>query len=113
MELRRFVTTLNIIKNISFINNEVVLTDPIPLRLYAKRGFFSVEYNITANTFKLEYLICSIIDGVYIEPAAATDIGTRLTGHGFLSFNPIIAPFMKIKATCTGGGDLNLYLNIQ
>jgi len=107
------IATLNIIKNIVGAAGEVVTTAAIPVKNYAKEGYFSVQYHISAGTLKLEYLICSTIDGTYLEPAAASDIGSGLSNRGFISFNPILAPFMKLRATFTGGGTLNLFLNIQ
>lgn len=52
-----------------------------------------------------------------IEPAGASDAATGLTaGNAAASFNPVLSPFLKIKATETGGAQgvgLSLWLNVQ
>lgn len=113
MNPQRAITTLRVFNNEPFANGEVVPTEPVVLRNIAKQGYFSVEYYITPGcTFDLNYKISSNIDAGYITPADADPIGENLSGHGFLSFGPMIAPFMQIEATCTGGGSLTLFLNI-
>ena len=90
----------------------------IDLREIAQAGFFSVGYTITGSgTVELTYLVGSEKDGAFVTPAAASPIGSTLAaGSGFLSFGPILAPFIKIKATEDGGAAgavLTLSINIQ
>lgn len=114
MNSYRAITTLKVINNEPFANGESYVTEPIVLRNIAKYGFFSLEYRINGPAaFRIQYLICSNIDGNFIVPAAATDIIAVATGHGIVSFNPILAPFMEIAVTCTGGGSITAHLNVQ
>lgn len=81
--------------------------------LYNCRGFFSVQYLITGDgTLTLTYSLSN--DGsTYITPTGAVAIGTALTkttgpggdGKDILSFTPMVARFMKIIATETGGAN--------
>jgi hypothetical protein len=95
----------------------------IDLQRFAQNGNFSLQYLITGTgTLKLEYLLSH--DGAnYIEPTGATDIGSSLTattgpdsdGKDILSFKPMLARYLKIKATGSGGtaAVLTLHLAIQ
>ena len=79
-----------------------ILSDPIDLREISAIGNFSLSYGIagtnagTAGTTVFEYLGCPVYDGTY---RAAGTFGT-FTGaaSGYLSFSPVVTPFMKIKA---------------
>jgi hypothetical protein len=53
---------------------------------------------------------------VYVEPDSASEIRTNLTDSGQITFNPKLAPFMKMKATKDGGAEaavLTLWSKIQ
>lgn len=88
-------------------------SDAIDLRHSAPNGMFSVYVELTGDgTCKLEYLLSW--DGTtYITPTGASDIVTAHTvgsgpgsdGKDSYSFQPKVAPFMKIKATETGSAD--------
>jgi hypothetical protein len=74
-------------------------------------GYFAVQMFVRgAGTIKIEYLIS--LDGVnFLEPSAAADIASGQTtasgpgtdGRDIFTFSPILAPYMKIKVTETGG----------
>lgn len=81
-------------------------------------GVFAVHYTVAGSgTAKLEYLVCSTSGGTYMEPAAATDIATgKTSGTYYATFEPEVTPFIKIKATETGGANsitLTLRLVVQ
>lgn len=98
-------------------------TVAIDLREVAQDGIFSVLYTISGTgTAKLEYTVCATNDGTFVEPSGAADIGSSLTassgtsGVDLVSFEPELAPFMKIKATETGSSNavvVDLWLFIQ
>lgn len=103
--------------------NTSVTSGAIPLMEIAQNGIFSLEYLITGDgTVKIEYLLCSTEHGTYIEPSTATDIASGLTktsgssGQDIISFNPEMAPWLKLKVTETGTSEnavVTLILNIQ
>lgn len=88
-------------------------------------GFFSFQHDITGDgTLKFEYLLS--LDGTnFVTPSGATDIATGkvktsgTSGVDILPFptdEPAPAPYMKIKATETAGGNpatLTGYLAVQ
>jgi hypothetical protein len=83
----------------------------IDLQRVAPNGFFSIQYLITGDgTAKIEYLLSN--DGeTFVEPTGSSDIGSSLTkttgpgsdGKDILVFTPMLARWMKIKVTETGG----------
>lgn len=98
-------------------NNNVSSVD-VDLRKLCPNYQFSVGYVFTGTgTLKLEYLVASKKDGTFAEPAGASDIAAALTaGNGTISFSPVLAPFLKIKATENNVGAitaLDLWLNVQ
>lgn len=103
--------------------NTSVTSGAIPLTEIAQNGLFSLEYLITGDgTVTIEYLLCSTEHGTYVEPSTATNIATGLTkssgtsGHDIITFNPEMAPWMKIKVTETVNSSdavVTLTLNIQ
>ena len=102
---KRPITITELFKSLSLNasgNQESVAVD---LRQIAQNGFFSLFYNFTGSgTLKLEYLNGYEKSGPFVEPSNATDIGATLgAGSDWLSFTPILAPWMKIKATEDGG----------
>ncbi len=83
-------------------------TEPgINLRREADDGIFSIQLIVTgAGTVKVEYLLSH--DGVnFLEPSSATDIITGFTvgsgpnadGKDIYSFEPELAPYMRLKVT--------------
>jgi len=81
-------------------------SDAIELWRYRPDGYFSLQWTITGTgTAKIEYNVSH--DGTnYQEPVGATDIATGQTaGTNSASFTPIIAPYIKIKVTETGGAN--------
>lgn len=83
-----------------------------------RSGIFSIQYTFTGTgTAKLEYLVS--LDGVtYTEPSEALDIASGLSaGTDVVSFAPVLAPFIKIKITETGGANAvvftSLFLAVQ
>jgi len=69
-------------------------------------GFFSAQVNVAGSgTVKVEYLLSN--DGTnYVTPTGATEIATGLTaGNTMHSFDPMVARYLKIKVTETGGAN--------
>ena len=103
--------------------NTSVTSGAFDLREVAQDGVFSLEYLITGDgTVKIEYLLCSTATGTFVEPSTAVDIASGLTktsgtsGRDIITFNPELAPFMKIKVTETSNSRnavVTLKLNIQ
>ena len=103
-----------------------VTSEPIDLREIAQDGIFSIEYLISGEGIAtIAYTVCSTKSGTYFTPTNAVAIVTGLTktsgdgaGHGGLTFNPEMYPFMKITVTETknSGTDTitaTVRLNIQ
>lgn len=87
-------------------------TVAIDLRKIAQDGTFSIKYTVTGTgTCKFEYVLCDTASGTFVEPSGASDIASSITaasgtsGTDWVSFDPIIAPFMKIKCTETGSSN--------
>jgi hypothetical protein len=87
-------------------------TAAIDLRQIAQDGTFSIKYTVTGTgTCKFEYNLCDTKTGTFIEPSGASDIASSITassgtsGTDWVSFSPILAPFMKIKCTETGSSN--------
>lgn len=75
----------------------------IDLREIADDGIFSIYLVSTSpGVIKVEYLLSH--DGsAYLEPASAVDIITDFTATaGIYSFEPELAPFMRLKVTEDG-----------
>jgi len=127
MSLRdREITVIKLFdaQSIAASGNASQPAEGIDLQRFAQGGNFSVQYLITGDgTLKLEYNLSN--DGAtYVEPTGASDIGSSLTkttgpggdGKDILSFNPMLARYLKIKATETGTAQaavLTLWLAIQ
>ena len=115
----RPITTIKLFDAKDLIASATVDSEPVDLGQLAQNYNFSVEYTTTGTgTTKIEYLLCSTIDGTYRN--VGTDIGATLAaGHDILPFaanQPQLAPFMKIRITEDGGVNavaVTLYLNVQ
>ena len=94
------------------------------VKLQSKEGYFSIQEEITGDgTVKLEYLVS--IDGEnFLEPSEASDIATGQTktsgpgsdGKDIISFEPVLSPWIKIKATETVSSNsvtATVYLGVQ
>ena len=70
-------------------------------------GFFSVEYTTTGTgTTTIEYLVSSSKTGTFVTPSTASAIATAAAaGSDLISFSPVVAKYMKIKATEAGGAN--------
>ena len=81
-------------------------TETDGVNLHNRAGIFSLFYTLTGTgTGKIEYQI-SYDDVTYAEPSEALDVGTGLTaGSDFISFEPVLAPFIRLKITETGGAN--------
>ena len=94
-------------------------SEVIDVKSLANSGNFSVEWTtVGTGTGKIEYLICSTIDGTFIEPSGASDIKASMAaGHDGIAFTPVLAPYMKLKISETAGSSnitaFTVYLNIQ
>ena len=119
----RPITTYHLFNSETITKNTAKSSVAVDLREVAQDGIFSIEYCITGSgTAKIEYNLCSIKAGTYIEPTSGLDIASGLTsssgtsGRDIVTFNPELAPFMKIKVTETGTAAdvvVDLKLNIQ
>lgn len=108
-------------KSIAAGQNESTVA--IDLRQIGQDGTFSIEYLVTGDgTCKFEYLLSNTAGGTFIKPSGATDIASSITkssgtsGRDFVSFSPILAPFLKIRCTETTNTNavvVTLTLNIQ
>lgn len=119
------ITTRKLFIGTSIAASGNLVSEVVDLRRCAPNGVFSVYFIITGDgTAKIEYLVCSEENGAYIEPSTATDIATGQTktsgpgsnGVNFVSFEPELTPFLKIKITETGAANAitpNLWLNTQ
>ncbi len=117
------ITTFKLFTGTSIAASGSLASEAVDLRRCAPNGVFSVYFIITGDgTAKIEYLLCPTENGAYIEPS--TDIASSQTktsgpdanGINLVSFNPELAPFMKIKITETGASSAitpNLWLNVQ
>jgi hypothetical protein len=71
---------------------------------HGRTGICSVHYAVTGDgTAKIEYLVSA--DGsTFVEPSSASDVATgKTTGNYVDPFEPVLAPFLKLKVTETGG----------
>ena len=78
------------------------------VNLHNRTGVFSIQYTFTGTgTLKFEYLVShSGVAGSFVEPSEAVDIASGLSaGSDVVSFKPVLAPFIQIKATETGGAN--------
>lgn len=114
----RPITTRKIFDEEALLASGTATSVAIDLREITGNGFFSLEYLFTSTgdaTIKFEYLISSEEEGTYHN--VGSDIGATLAeGGGFLSFDPELAPFLKIKVTEDGAADpavVTALLNIQ
>jgi len=113
------ITTHKLFDAVTILATKDSTSEAVDLREIAQNYDFSVEYTTTGDgTAKIEYLVCSTLDGTYLN--TGTDIGSTLAaGHDILNFaanEPHLAPFMKIKVSEDGGADpivVTLYLNVQ
>ncbi len=99
---------------------------PIDLRDANGRNNFSLFYKVgvsgavgTAATVNFNYVVSNTIDGTYVTPINGDKgtIGTAGSGAdgscSVLSFNPIIAPWMKIKSIAGTSGTANVSLDLH
>jgi hypothetical protein len=104
--------TIPLFKNQSLSAGDSGTSDVIDVRDIAKRGDFSISSTIAAGTSTtcgttvFTYKCSPLADGTFVTPSTAAAIGTSgvTAGGYFNSFNPVLAPFMKIVATQTGAG---------
>lgn len=87
----------------------------IDLREVAIDGIFSIYLvSVGSGVIKVEYLE-SHEGSTYLEPASADDIVTGFTAtSGIYSFEPELAPYMRLKVTedNTGGAVVTLILTV-
>lgn len=100
-----YLWTFDLFSAEAIVASANALSDGFDIRAKAPNDKFVIHYTITGTgILKLEYLLAYYSNGTYITPADALDIGTGLlAGSDFIEFSPILAPFIKIRATETGG----------
>jgi hypothetical protein len=118
MKNKRPITTMKLFDQVSIAASQDEDSVVVDLREIAQNGYFSIYYVITGTgTLKLEYQASAEKSGTYVTPNGASEITTGLTaGQGMYSFSPMLSPFLRIKATETGGANaavLSLFLNVQ
>ena len=121
----RPITMLNVFEGAKLtVAGGVSTSVGFDLREIAQNGMFSLEYLITGDgTATISYTVCSTKGGTYFTPAGGGSIASGLTktsgdgaGHGGLSFEPEMYPFIKIVVTETGASQsvtALLNLNVQ
>jgi hypothetical protein len=114
----RPITTYNVFGGTLAVTKKGTHTSTaFDLREVAQDGLFSLEYTITGSAnIALTYTVCSTKGGTYFTPTGGGSIASGLTvGHGGLSFEPEMYPFIKFVATeaDVATGTLVLLLNIQ
>lgn len=94
---------VKIFNAVAISKNGNTTSKSIDLRSIANNGMFSIHYTFTsggAATLKLEYLLAHEENETYATPSAANDIvSAAAVGADIVSFSPLLAPLMKIKAT--------------
>lgn len=116
---QRPITTLRLWSAKTISKNAAATSGAIDLRQIAQNGPFSLHYILAGTgTVKITYSVCSTVDGTYLTPSTANDITASAVGAGsdFLSFQPELAPFMKIVVTEQNVNpitSLDLWLNVQ
>lgn len=105
MKGQRPITTIKLFSAQSIAASGSATSEAVDLREISQEGRFSVYATVTGSgTLKLEYLVSPEKGGTFIEPAGASDAATGLiSGNSAASFTPVLAPFLEIKATETGG----------
>jgi len=119
------ITTQKLFNSESISASGSSISDAIDLRLMAPNGIFSIQYAVSGDgTAKFEYKLCSTETGDFVEPSGASDIASSITknsgpgsdGKDIVTFQPELAPFLKIAVTETGGANsitVSLWLNTQ
>ena len=119
------ITTYKLFTGTSIAASGSLTSVIVDLRNAAPNGLFSV-YLIMAGsgTAKVEYLLCMTEEGTFLEPSTASDIASSQTatsgpgsdGKTLISFEPELAPFMRIRITETGASQAitpSLWLSVQ
>lgn len=114
----RPITTVKVFDGLDLGEGANSSSPAIDLREVAQNGIFTLFYTLTGNgTCKFEFLLGQTVAGTFVTPSESDEIATGLTvGSDLISFSPLLAPFIKIKVTETGGADhvgVNAWLNMQ
>jgi len=111
------VTELYSGANGAIVRDAILTTDAIDLRKLRLDGYFSLHTIHVGGTLTISIHVCSTLKGTYMAPTVPIVLGTALAaGSYFISFEPPLAPFMKIlfdetnTAACTS---LKAWLNMQ
>lgn len=111
----RQITAMQLWKAQAISQNESVTSPAIDLREIINNHKFSLHAIVAgAGNVDMSVLYCSTKDGTYI--AESTLIATaQAAGSIFKSFDPVLAPFIKVKVLEKNAGaitSLDLWLNI-
>jgi hypothetical protein len=103
--------------NGAITQNSSIKSEIIDLRKKEITGYFSLHTIHVGGTLTVTIEVCSTSGGTFLAPTTAITIMTAsVAGSYFISFEPPLAPFMKIvftetnTAACTS---LNAWLNFQ
>jgi hypothetical protein len=114
----QLITTQKVFDNTVFTSGAGLIKDspPIDLRELAKEYAFSLSHNLAGTgTVKLECLVCSTKTGNYFEACADIVAAAAVNTPSAIAFSPILAPFMKIRATASAETvtGLEVWLNFR
>lgn len=97
--------------------NNSITTDYIDLRDLGIKGYFSLHTIHVGGTINCQLWVCSQDIGTFVEPTTNIDIlSAKAAGTYFVSFEPPLAPFIKLKFIETNVAavtSLKAWLNIQ
>lgn len=99
MQGSRQITTMKIFDGEAIAKNESATSPAIDLREITQNWKFSL-HAIIAGTGQLDIavLTCSTKDGTYVEDSTLL-ADDQAAGTIFVAVDPVLAPFIKIKAT--------------
>lgn len=113
------VSTIELFRatNGAIVQNNTITSDEIDLRNINANGFFSLHTIHLGGTLGVTVLVCSTAGGTYVAPTTAVVIMTgKAAGTYFISFDPPLAPFMKLLFTEQNAAaitSLDAWLHIQ
>lgn len=97
--------------------NSSITSDSIDLQKMGIDGYFALHTIHVGGTLTATVLVCSTAGGTYVAPTTAiTILNDVAAGTYYVSFEPPLAPFMKIKFTegnTAATTSLKAWLNVQ
>lgn len=88
--------------NGAIVQNATLTSDALDMRNLKMDGYFSLHMISTGGTITVTVLVCSTKNGTFVAPTTAvTVLSAKAAGTYFESFDPPVAPFMKLLFTET------------